>query len=53
MNRIVRHNASGLVIVVAAGIQIAIKAREIAAGYFDTQSMTGREEVAGVHGLES
>src|SRR6185437_15933948 len=52
MYLIVRDNALRFVVIVAAGIQVAIKARKIAARHFNPQRMAGGEVVAGLHRLK-
>ena len=38
--------------VVAAGVEVAVEARKVAAADFDAQLVSGREVVAGFHGLK-
>ncbi len=45
----VGDDAGGLVVVVAAGVQVAVEAREVGAGDFDADAVACAEEVAGVH----
>lgn len=51
MDDVVSDHAGRFVIVPSAGVQVAIEAREVAAGNFQTNPMTRFEEVAGVHRL--
>ena len=48
---IVRDDAGSFVVVLAAGVQITIEARKVAAGNFKTNTMARLEEVARVHRL--
>src|SRR5579864_889601 len=48
-----RRYALALIVVVASGVQVAIKAREVAAGHFDADAMSRGEIVARVHGLQN
>src|SRR5260370_42158041 len=46
------HGALRLVVVVAAGVQIPVEAREVAAGNFDAHAVSRLEIVARRHRLE-
>src|SRR5689334_17954685 len=46
MHRVMRDYALRLIVIVAAGVQVAIEAREIAARYFNADTMPGGEPVA-------
>ena len=48
----VGDDAGGLVVVVAAGVEVAVEAREVGAGDLDADSVAGVEVVAGVHRRE-
>src|SRR5258707_9614422 len=48
----VGDDAGGLVVVVAAGVQVAVEAGEVGAGDLDADSVAGVEVVAGVHRRE-
>src|ERR1039458_6595829 len=52
VHRGVRHHALRLVVVIAAGIHIAVEAREVTARYLDTDTMPRREVVTRGHGLQ-
>ena len=52
MHDVVRDDALCFVVVLAAGIQVPIKTREIAARHLNTNSMTGLEIVARGHRLQ-
>src|SRR5579884_1929971 len=49
---VVRHHPAGLVVVVAAGVQVAVEARKVTAGDFYAQPVAGEEIVAEINGLE-
>src|ERR1017187_15573 len=49
---VVRHHTLGLVVVIAAGVEVAVETREVAARYFDPDAVAGGEVIAGGHGLE-
>src|SRR2546423_14065139 len=53
MDDVVGDDAGCFVIVSAAGVQIAIEAREVAAGNFQTNPMARFKEVARVHWLQA
>jgi hypothetical protein len=48
MNRVVGDDAFGLVVIVAACIQVAVEPREIATGNLYTKRMACLEVIAGV-----
>ena len=52
MHGVVRDDALALVVVVAAGIQVAVEAGEVAARHFDAQLVTRREVVTGGQRLQ-
>ena len=52
VHHIVRDDGLRFIVVVAARVQVAIKAREIAARDFDTKTMPRCEIIAGIQGLQ-
>src|ERR1700756_5204146 len=46
------NNSGYFVVVVPAGVEIAVKAREVTARHFDSNAVAGRKVVTRVHGLE-
>lgn len=46
-NCITGNNPSGFIVIVAAGVEVAVIKREIAAGHFQANAMAGREVIAG------
>src|SRR5580692_747381 len=50
MDGVMGYYAAGFVVVVAAGVQVAVESGEIAARYFDSDSMACREVVTCRHG---
>src|SRR5580700_1984902 len=52
MDFVVGHDAMGFIEVVAAGVEVAVELREIAAADLEAQLVPGREVDAGLHGLE-
>src|SRR6185369_10714340 len=46
MDHVVRHDSGGLIVIVAAGVQVAIEPREIAARHLDAQPVPRGEVVA-------
>src|SRR6266568_7779473 len=52
MHDVMRDHSMRFVIVPAAGVQVAIKAREVAAGNLQANAMAGLKEVARIHWLQ-
>src|SRR6185369_16241165 len=53
MHGVARDDAFRFIVIVAAGVQVAIEAREVTARHFEANAMAGREEVARRHRLQS
>src|ERR1039457_1444770 len=51
VHRGVRHHAFRLIVVIAAGVHIAVEAREVTARYLNADTMPGGEVVTRGHGL--
>src|SRR5882757_1410839 len=49
MNRVVGGDSGGFVVVIGAGVQVAVEAGEVGAGDLDADSVAGVKVVAGVH----
>src|SRR5580704_18149926 len=52
MHRVVRDHALFFVVIVAAGVEVAVETRKIAAGNFDAKLMSSLEVVAGIQRLQ-